>query len=481
MPVRIPTPLPSLKVSDPSARMLVSEVVPELEVQTQPPVKDRSFRKPVVPPTWLSHRQIVAHALSGGLRSFLLAYGMRGGIAFLIKLVQVLSGRAKFIAALRSFFAKTSLRFASTVGSFSLLWKLINNLLAHHSPRPSKLHGFVAGAVAGGVSILFETKETRVAIAQQFAVRAMQAGYGALKQRGVVNFRHGDGALFMLACASIMYAYIMQPETIPREYYSWMVKIAGMPAANLNFNRLNIRGFSKHQPVANPLDALQKVINAHKGVTFDTSHGGALADFVAKGTPMPIVPCSILHAGVGSCTQYNVALAMQVVKNIMPVYAALNFVPMLLLKTGAFVKNPAAMALRNSLSTLRSTLFLTCFIGIFQGFICVQRNIAQSPIAPHFLQRDYKVWYYVLGGICSSSIFLEQKSRRSELAMYVLPKGLGSLWAVLEGRGKVRGLPHFEVLMASAAMGMLMSVYQTEPQHISSLLFKVMNKVIGRN
>ncbi|KAJ3176708.1 hypothetical protein HDU87_004847 [Geranomyces variabilis] len=494
MPVRAIPALPALKLSGTASapRELVAAAAPELESQKKSLEDDGNigkkpkspYRAPIVPPTWLGHKQILFHATTGGLRSFLLAYGMRGGIAFLIKFIAILSGRATFRAALKSFFATTSLRFASTVGSFSFLWKLINNTLAHHSPRPSKWHGAIAGAVAGGVSILCEAKETRVAFAQQFAVRAMQAGYGALKQRGVVNFQHGDSALFMFSCSCIMYAYIISPHTIPREYYSWMVKIAGMPAAMLSMNRTNIRAFARGTTHPSPLDAIANLAKVHKHrsgfvpVEALTAPGGVLAEFAKSGKPLAMVPCEILHPG--PCTQYNAHLALRVMKDIMPVYAALNFVPMLLLKTKSFVNNPATLTIRHSLATIRSTLFLMAFIIIFQGGICVQRNTAMSAAAPAFLRRDWKGVYYALGAICASSIFIEQKSRRSELAMYVLPKGLGSLWTVLEDRRLVKALPHFEVLMASGAMGMLMSLYQMEPQHMSSLLYKVMSKVIGR-
>lgn len=45
---------------------------------------------------------------------------------------------------------------------------------------------------------------------------------------------------------------------------------------------------------------------------------------------------------------------------------------------------------------------------------------------------------YWLGGLmCGLSLFVEEKKRRSELAMYVLPKGLEAAWVMLRGKGYV--------------------------------------------
>lgn len=48
-----------------------------------------------------------------------------------------------------------------------------------------------------------------------------------------------------------------------------------------------------------------------------------------------------------------------------------------------------------------------------------------------------KFLFLVIGTLSGLSIFVEEKRRRSELTMYVLPKGLESLWIALRGRGLV--------------------------------------------
>lgn len=67
---------------------------------------------------------------------------------------------------------------------------------------------------------------------------------------------------------------------------------------------------------------------------------------------------------------------------------------------------------------------------MFMSCICLGRKLVRLSAKNHgsFLSNligceDNKLLYYLFGIICSSSIFLENKSRRTELALYVLPKG----------------------------------------------------------
>lgn len=48
-----------------------------------------------------------------------------------------------------------------------------------------------------------------------------------------------------------------------------------------------------------------------------------------------------------------------------------------------------------------------------------------------------KASFMVVGLATGLALFVEEKRRRAELAMYVLPKGLESLWITLRGHGLV--------------------------------------------
>lgn len=68
-----------------------------------------------------------------------------------------------------------------------------------------------------------------------------------------------------------------------------------------------------------------------------------------------------------------------------------------------------------------------------------------------------KLLYYVAGMICAGvSIFIEEKKRRSELALYVLPKAMQSLYEVMYQRKLMFKMKHFEIILCSMAMGVIM-------------------------
>ncbi|KAI8928611.1 hypothetical protein BC831DRAFT_423527 [Entophlyctis helioformis] len=451
---------------------------------------------PVVPPKWPSYQAVALHALRGGARSFLVAFALRGGVTFAIRLIRVLRGRESLANAVRSFFNVESHRFARMIGAFSFLWKLVNNGLSHYrrmgrpaSPasvsasvssangssnsvydrRESKAVGFIAGAIAG-TAILFESEDNRVGIAQQLFMRSMQAGYNALKTRNLFSFTHGDTALFCLSTASILYAYVRHPDTIPPAYYSWMVRTARVPKPIVEFNRANMLAWDTHGDThIDPQKVLDTIAPYHPPAEVGE---GLLAYLARHNSTMPTVPCTMIHPTDAYCAPYAGKLWLKVFWQILPVYAALNGVPMLLLKTNAFLKNPIKSVTRVITNSTRSSAFLAFFVQIFQTSFCASRTLWPSAV-------DNKYTYYVIGAMSGLAILLEHKPRRAELAMYTLPKGLQSLYLVLLNRGRMVRVPGLDVMATSVAMGVLMSVYQVEPHQMSGLLYKMMKGVLG--
>lgn len=69
--------------------------------------------------------------------------------------------------------------------------------------------------------------------------------------------------------------------------------------------------------------------------------------------------------------------------------------------------------------------------------------------------------FWAPGFLAGLALFLEEPRRRAELAMYVLPKGLESVWTMARGRGYVYGLGSAgEALLTAIGMGMVMATYQ---------------------
>ncbi|KAJ3272813.1 hypothetical protein HDV01_005241 [Terramyces sp. JEL0728] len=388
---------------------------------------------PVTPPEWKNIQEIIKHSLKGASRSFFVAFLLRGGVSFIIRLIAVFRGRTTVFSALKASMGFETQRFAKMIASFSLTWKLISNILHFKTKKNLKRNGAFAGAIAG-LAVLIESPENRVAIAQQFSMRALQGAKNALKQRNLFSMPHGDTLLFSLAVASIMYAYTMHPETIPREYYSWIVQHGRVPKVIVELNRENTKGNQAGYFPAN-IEALKAALVKTHATPENTK---SLFEYIKENNGIaPHLPCSAIHARENSCVKYQAGVWYKTFLEMSPVYFSLNAVPTLLFKFKSVIEK-----------------------GLFP-------------------KQVEKYLFYYLGIITGLSILIEQKPKRAELAMYVLPKGLQSLYTLMIQNGALIPIPHLDVIATCGAMSTIMSLYQTEPHQLSSLMYKVMKGVIG--
>ncbi|KAK3829326.1 MAG: hypothetical protein J3Q66DRAFT_324911 [Benniella sp.] len=413
-----------------------------------------------------TYQGVLKHATLGAIRSGGVSYGLKALVNLCLGLLKVMKGKGSFSQIAKDAFLGTdAIRFGSFFGAFSFLWKLVNNGLKLHRGKDDRINGAIAGAIAG-LALLIESKERRVTFAQQMLIRAGQGVYNAGKYRGVFRFRHGDALLFALACGQVMYAYTMQPESIPPEYLKFMVNTARVPTEALAMNRARVRGF--------PVDVSRVVdlVKRHK----PTPKALEIASQVTEYTD--IIPCAVLHPSYDSCTMNNAERFYQVTKNILPVYATLNFVPLVILRMKRLLADPVNILARTSFNTLRSSVFLAVFVAFYQSQICGHRKLVKNG----WMNNNNKYMYWLFGVTCSgSAIMVEQESRRAELAMYVLPKAAESLYKILYQKNWVKGVKHWEVMMFSFAMSLIMSFYQQEEQVLSPFVTKLIYHILGKN
>jgi hypothetical protein len=351
-------------------------------------------------------------------------------------------------------------------GSFALLWKSVNNGMRLYRGKDDRLNGLVGGAVAG-LSILFEKKERRVDIAQQLLVRALQAIYNAGKARDIFYYKNGDALLFGLTCAQVLYAYTMRPETLPPDFYSFMIKAARCPKESLILNAKTVRGI----PVSAE-EAMTAISKLHP-----TKHAIDVVSQLPTST-LP-VPCEAIHPWMDGCEITALERFTKVFKSFLPVYGTLHFVPMLLLRNKHFRSDPMNMLSKTTIATMKSGAFLATFVTLYQYQICMHRQLLKTGLIGNW---NSKYIYYAAGFLCSyPAIFLEDKKRRSELALYVLPKALQSFYQIAYSHNWIFKVKHFEVYMTSIAMGIIMSFYQEEADVLSSFVRKIMYQFFQKN
>lgn len=142
---------------------------------------------------------------------------------------------------------------------------------------------------------------------------------------------------------------------------------------------------------------------------------------------MPTVPCHLLHPKEASCAIYNTSLWLRAYQKIIPVHLSLNAVPILVFKTKSLFTKPFKTLKQIIFGSLQSALFFASYITIFQSTVCLVRATRGDAT-------DHRYVYYLLGLCSGTSIFLEQKRKRVELAMYVAPKALASFYTLMINR-----------------------------------------------
>ncbi|KAG9317934.1 hypothetical protein JVU11DRAFT_2167 [Chiua virens] len=480
--------------------------------------------------------ECVEHAGRGALRAGAIAFAIRASLNLVLAALRFGSvPKAMRFALIRhAIFGKDSFRFAAMLGSFVGLYKSILNTLpiihpvSPSSTSPSPLeededleeeafqeissserrprlslsakahqewvrkktrrwHAVVAGAIAGGAAIMFEKRSRRLIIAQQLFVRGLQGSFNAFTSKRGIHIPHGDVLLFSVCSVQIVYALFSRPETLPRSYTAWLSKASGAPITALkmvtDINRT--RKFS-----VSDLDAILE-----RDDLVPANRTAILArQVLATNTPPdfgpPYAPCAAVHPWVESCLAVPLPRLWNVFRWGFPIYGALHFIPLILFKRGTFLSNPLRMVWKALWGTIRSSAFLATFIAAYQSWFCFNHNLhalltsqTNVKIPQSILAILVSKYSYGIGGfLCALSILIEEKRRRGELAMYVLPKGLESAWLTARGKGWVFRTGEFgEMILTAIGMGLVMSTYQNEPQHLSSLVRRMLYQFIGPN
>jgi len=343
--------------------------------------------------------------------------------------------------------------------------------------KSARWHSIIAGAVAGGVAISFENLSRQNVIAQQLFVRGLQGSYNAYSEKHGFRVPHGDVLVFALSCAQIMYGFLLRPDTLPRSYTSWINTAGQIPKEVVSINRDMVR-----DGTFNPAD-LEHILAR------PDLHPANITALKAWSAALPSYgPCSGSHPHIASCSYVPIERFFSVFRWTLPIYGALHLVPMLLFKRQAVFREPVPMVFRAGWGTMRSATFLAVYVAIYQGYYCSAQNAHRAlvgrPHIPKWLVATLvsKPSYWLAGILSGLSVLIEAKHRRGELAMYVLPKGLESAWVAARGKGLVfQTGKHGSAMLTAIGMGMVMSTYQNDPQHLSGFVRRILYQFIGPN
>lgn len=110
----------------------------------------------------------------------------------------------------------------------------------------------------------------------------------------------------------------------------------------------------------------------------------------------------------------------------MAIYIPVHLLPRLLFGPKAFMQKPIENLLKVAIGSARSSAFLATFIGSIWFMVCVGRSLLLPKLFPNV---SHIYWDAGIGPImgswaCGLSVFIEEKRKRAEMALYVAPRAL---------------------------------------------------------
>ncbi|XP_078442401.1 mitochondrial import inner membrane translocase subunit Tim17/Tim22/Tim23 family protein [Wolffia australiana] len=407
-----------------------------------------------------------AHALGNLCQSFLLSYGVRVGIGILLRAFKLARGQSySSILDLKQLVSEKDLivreeacRIGLVFGGFTGSYHALRCFLRRFRKKETPLNVMLAGSVAGLSILALDDSSRRRTLALYLAARLAQCAYNSAKSKNRFHlwgshWSHGDSLLFALSCAQIMYAFVMRPESLPKSYQDFILKTGPVAEPVYKAVRDSCRGYTVD------VAALSAYLSGKQG-----SMSRNLVEHPA------IIPCSIIHPDRKSCLAHNTFAASATFRKTFPLYFSLTFVPLVVLRLNKFMENPLTVSWSAIIGAVRSTSFLSGFVGIFQALICLHRKVAS---------RDHKLVYWFAGGMAALSILMEKKPRRGELALYVLPRAADSLWYILVNRHLLPDLKNAEVALFSMCMGGIMYYLEHEPETMAPILRGVIRRFLA--
>ncbi|KAI9358272.1 hypothetical protein DFJ73DRAFT_622380 [Zopfochytrium polystomum] len=174
--------------------------------------------------------------------------------------------------------------------------------------------------------------------------------------------------------------------------------------------------------------------------------------------PHKMIMCSMVHPHDLTCEGRLFGEFGKEWWRAMALYAPLNAIMALIFRGPAgILRKPRRFLVSFIKSTLRSTLFLTAYCTIANYVPCKLRN---------WFGRDRTWFYYVNGLVAGSMVMIEAPGRRLELGMYCLPRAIESFWNCGVEWGWWRHIPGGEGIYFCLATGVLMTLYQQDPETI---------------
>lgn len=199
---------------------------------------------------------------------------------------------------------------------------------------------------------------------------------------------------------------------------------------------------------------------------------------------LPYLPPAVLNPWIEGILPMAIERFYMIFLDILPVYASLHFIPALTFKRKQFKQDPGEAVLRTTMSSFRSSAFLATFVLIYHTWFSskhalyrLHKNNLPQWLSSFLISKE-SLWFG--GFLTCASLAVEESKRRSELAMYVLPKAMESAWTTARRKKWLPHIPFGPELLVAFGTASLMQAYTHEPpQVMSGLVHTLIYQFIG--
>lgn len=271
-----------------------------------------------------------------------------------------------------------------------------------------------------------------------------------------------DPWLFVCSVALIMWAWFYTPSRLPPGYRKWIASAAGVD------RRL--------------IEALQRCRAGTLRYGIDNGQAPLLQAMCADYSWPPVwgdparsvpFPCEMVHMGCGpSCEYHALSRLARSFRWSMAMYLPLNLALQLR-------RPPSVRGLtRAVLSSARSSAFLGAFITLFYYGVCLGR----TRVGPRVLGTSTAARQTIDGGLCVGcgcflcgwSVLIETASRRKDMALFVAPRALATLFP----RRYAEGKQWRETVVFAASTAVVFTCAQENRARVRGMLGQVLGLVL---
>ncbi|KAF9608267.1 hypothetical protein IFM89_008552 [Coptis chinensis] len=410
--------------------------------------------------------------INASAKGFAIGAGLKGGLAVFSILARLKSRRnfssvRKRVGMLSNGEAvvvacKETLRYGLFLGSFAGTFVSVDECIAALGGHKSTANwrALLAGLIAGPSMLLTGTKTQHTSLAiyilMRAAVLASRCGIKSERFGRVckpLTWAHGDIFLMCLSSSQILSAYILNQESLPPSYKSFLNKHGGK-------DPIILQGI-KEIACGIPFSNLEGIEKHYKSVGVNV-----------KLDPEMKVPCSMIHGNQG-CTAHIVSFLFQAYQRALPVYLPIYLIPALIVHRQDLSKRPYTILGKGLLGTARSSLFLSAYCSSAWMWTCVLFRIFKQCSIPLVAMGTFPT---------GLALAIEKKSRRIEISLYCFARAIESFFTCMADVGLLpesNKLKRADVIVFSLSTAIIMHCYAREREVFRSKYLNVLDWVFG--